>query len=112
VNPGNFELTTARHSCADGTEIPVAQLRGDIDVTNAARLGQDLADLATDGLVVDLSRISYFDSAGFAVLDRLLSQHAMAVVIMPASVVRTAMTLMGLPFHDSVDDAVAALRPG
>ena len=34
----------------------------------------------------------------------------MAVVVAPGSVVRTAMSLMNMPFHDSVDAARAALR--
>ena len=88
------------------------QVRGDIDITNAARLQQGLDELASGPLVIDLSDVGYFDSAGFAVLDRLLSQGTVAVVVAPGSVVQTAMTLMELRFHDTVDAARAALRTG
>ena len=96
-------------SDGSGTGIPVVQVRGEIDVTNAAGLHDALAQHASPALVVDLSSVAYFDSAGFAVLDRLLSQVPVAVVAPPGSVVRTAMSLMNLPFHDSIEAAQAAL---
>jgi ABC-type transporter Mla MlaB component len=62
-------------------------------------------------LIIDFSAVSYFDSAGFALIDLLLSRARLAVVIAPGSVLRTAAQLMKIPFHDTVDDARAALRP-
>jgi anti-sigma B factor antagonist len=108
VNAATFELTVLEPA----QDAPVAVVRGEVDITNAAELERALADLAADGLVVDLSDAGYFDSAGFAVLDRLLGEGALAVVVAPGSVVRTAMTLMNMPFHDTVDAARAALKPG
>ena len=51
--------------------VPVARVAGDIDLSNAARIRQDLLALATDdvhGLVVDITDVPYVDSAGIKVL--------------------------------------------
>lgn len=106
----SFELAAVPFPPGDGQGIPAVQVRGDIDVTNAARLYDALAQRADDALVVDLSGVGYFDSAGFAVLDQLLSEAPVAVVVAPGSVVRTAMSLLNMPFHDNLDAARAALR--
>lgn len=105
----SFELTPLTSPAGDGQGISVVQVRGEIDVTNAARLHEALTVPASPALIVDLSSVGYFDSAGFAVLDRLLDQAAVAVVAPPGSVVRTAMSLLNLPFHDSINAARAAL---
>lgn len=106
----SFQLTTLPSTPGEPAAVPVVQVRGDVDITNASQLRQDLADLASGPVVIDLSAVGYFDSAGFAVLDQLLSQGRVAVAVAPGSVVRAAMTLMELPFHDSIDAARAALR--
>jgi anti-anti-sigma factor len=112
MTAGNFELTTVTTVPArpgDKQDIPVVQVRGEIDTTNADGLRQALSDLASGGLVVDLSPVGHFDSAGFAALDRLLSRANIAIVP-PGSVVRTAMTLMHMPLHDTIDAARASLQ--
>jgi anti-anti-sigma factor len=51
--------------------IPVARVAGEVDLANAARLRQKLLALATEeagGLIVDLTEVSYADSAGIKVL--------------------------------------------
>jgi anti-sigma B factor antagonist len=106
-----FELDALPPPPGGQPGIRVVQVRGEVDVTNAAQLQEALADLAAVGLVADLSGVGYFDSAGFAVLDRLLARHPIAVVVPPGAVIRTAMTLMHLPFHDTIDAAQAALYP-
>jgi anti-sigma B factor antagonist len=104
----NFELRTAEPGA--GEVIPVAAVRGDVDAGNAADFEAALAALASPALVVDLSGASYVDSAGFAVLDRLLARTVLAIVLVPGSVLRTAAQLIGIPFHDTVDQARASLR--
>jgi hypothetical protein len=91
-------------------DIPAVEILGDVDAANAASLQAALADLASPALIIDLSAASYFDSAGFALVDLLLSRVPLAVVISPGSVLRTAAELMNVPFHDTVDDARAALE--
>lgn len=67
--------------------IPVARVAGEIDLSNAARLRQDLLALATDGvegLVVDVTEVSYVDSAGIKVLFDLardLRRRALPLVV-------------------------------
>jgi anti-sigma B factor antagonist len=88
----------------------VAELHGEVDAANAAGFEAALARLAEPALVIDLSQAGYLDSAGFAALDRLFAKTALAVVIAPDSVLRTAAQLMGLPVHDTVGQAGASLR--
>jgi anti-sigma B factor antagonist len=90
--------------------IPVVEVFGDIDTANAADLRATLAQRASPGLVVDLSSVGYLDSAGFAVLDDLLSRTELAIVVSPASVIRAAVSLMDMPFHDTVEGARAAVQ--
>lgn len=110
MNTAKFELRTVLPPANGEAAVPVAQVHGDVDVTNAADLHTALTGFLPGGLIVDLSQAGYFDSAGFAVLDRLLSQKCMAVVAAPGSVVRTAMTLLNLTFHDTIDSARASLQ--
>jgi anti-sigma B factor antagonist len=105
----SFELRTTGPVTA-GT-VPVVEVGGEIDAGNAASFEKALADLASPALVIDLSGAGYLDSAGFAVLDRLLARTALAVVVAPGSVLRTAAQLVSVPFHDTVDQARASLRP-
>lgn len=105
----SFELRTA--GPGTGGTVPMVEIRGEIDAGNAASFEKALADLASPALVVDLSGTGYLDSAGFAVLDRLLARTALAVVAAPGSVLRTAAQLVGVPVHDTVAQAQASLRP-
>ncbi len=105
----SFELATMPSPPGPGPAIPVVQVRGEIDVTNAGKLHEEIAGLLSAALIIDLSHVGYFDSAGFAVLDKLISQSPVAVVVAPGSVVRTAMSLLNLPFHDTIDAARASL---
>jgi anti-sigma B factor antagonist len=91
-------------------DIPVAELYGEVDAANAAGFEAALAGPAEPAVVVDLSQAGYLDSAGFAVVDRLLATTALAVVVTPGSVLRTAAQLMGIPINDTVDQAGATLR--
>jgi len=110
VSPASFEVTVQSYPPGDEAAVSLVQVRGEVDVTNAARLPQALADLAASGLIVDLSQVGYFDSAGFAALDQLLSEASVAVAVSPGSAVRAAMTLLQMPYYDSLDAAYAALR--
>jgi anti-anti-sigma factor len=72
-----FDLRAAGSGDCDA--IAVVEVRGEVDAANAAELEAALAGLACPALVVDLSGAGYFDSAGFAVLDRLLARTPLAV---------------------------------
>ncbi len=94
----------------DGASCRIIEVLGEVDVTNVAQLQHELVQLAPGPLIIDLSRAGYFDSAGLAVLDHLLARQPIAIVAAPASILRTAMTLLHLPFHDTVHAALASLR--
>jgi ABC-type transporter Mla MlaB component len=111
MNAATFELTTLPLPADDQAGIRVVQVRGDVDVTNTAEFGEALTRLGSGPLIVDLSQADYFDSAGFAVLARLLIRGHLTAVAAPGSVACSAMTLLGLPFHDTIDSARRALRP-
>ena len=109
-------MTLARYELleVDPSPHPVIELRGEIDATNAAEFEQELQGaIGAGATILDVSPVGYFDSAGFAVLDRLLSTGSLIIVISPTSVLRRAATLMGIPLHDTVNqarDALAANR--
>ena len=108
-----FELTAATPQpgpdAADA--VPVIEVRGEVDINSADSFRDALAELAAPTLVADLSGVAFLDSAGFAVLDHLIGRAMVAVVVSPGSVIRAAITLMNLPFHDTVQEAAASLRP-
>jgi anti-sigma B factor antagonist len=107
----NFQLRPAGPCVGSGDKVPAVEIHGDVDATNATDVSNALRELASPALIVDLSLVDYFDSAGFAMIDRLLGQAMVAVVISRASVVRSAAELVNLPFHDSLTEARASMRP-
>lgn len=109
MNAATFELAKLPPAAADPAAIPVVEVRGEVDVTNAGEFAQALAAHGPGLLVVDLSQAEYLDSAGFAVLARLLTRRQLAAVAAPGTVARSAMTLLGLPVHDTVDSARRSL---
>lgn len=106
----DFQLAVLPPANTDAQDIPVVQVHGEVDITNAAALRTALAELSAGPLIMDLSDVGYFDSAGFAVLDQLISQGTLAVVVPSGSVVQTAMTMMGLPVHHTTGAARASLH--
>lgn len=90
----------------------VVQLHGEIDSTNAAAFERALTDgIASGSLLLDLTPVRYIESAGFEVLDRVLQTGELSIVISPGCLVRRVATLMGVPFHDTVDQARLAAQP-
>ena len=92
-------------------EVAVVRCSGDVDIMKAPTLRTELmaaVDNRDTGLVVDLTDVSYLDSAGvnvlFEVADELRKhQLAMAVVIPPDSLVERVVKLVDL-------DSVAPVR--
>jgi anti-anti-sigma factor len=93
-------------------------LSGDVDMARAASIRTELMNAVSNrhaGLVVDLTDVSYLDSAGVNVLFEVadgLRQHQlrMAVVIPPESLVERVVTLVDLGSVVSVErDMEAAL---
>jgi ABC-type transporter Mla MlaB component len=106
-----FELKPVGPPSGSGSTVPAVQIHGDVDAANATDLGNALRDLATPTLIIDLSLVGYFDSAGFAMIDRLLDEIQVVVVISPGSVMRPAAELVNLPFYDDIADARKSMEP-
>ena len=101
-----FELDLS----GSGGAAVTAQVSGEIDVTNAAEFARSMEGLSTSGpVILDLRGLQYLDSAGFAVVYRLLGQGLVVVVLAPDSPIHPAATLVGLPFHESIEAAVSSL---
>ena len=98
----------------------ILRLEGEIDVDNAwpvirgPLVGVDNTD---EGLVVDLSRVTYIDSAGMRMLlgirTDLAERRQQVVMVLPeSSVLRRALEVGGIialiPAYPTEDDALAA----
>jgi anti-anti-sigma factor len=105
MTPAGFVITLT--AADDGRD--TVSVTGEIDVTNAADLITSVDGLAGHRpLIVDLSGLRYLDSAGFAALFQMLDQQKIVVVVDPQSPVRPAVSLVGLPCHDSVHAVIAS----
>jgi anti-sigma B factor antagonist len=66
-------------------DVALARVAGEIDLANASRVGRSLAAAASRGLVVDLTGVTYLDSAGigelFALAARLRTGGGLALVV-------------------------------
>jgi anti-sigma B factor antagonist len=107
----NFELRPVDPPPGSSATVRAVQIHGDVDAANAAELSNALSELASPALIIDLSLVDYFDSAGFAMIDRLLDEARVVVVISPDSVMRPAAELVNLPFYDSLNDARTSMEP-
>jgi anti-anti-sigma factor len=84
VVPVSLGLATV--SIVDHSDVWVAALQGEIDISNADPLAQCLGELPNQsvGLVVDLTEVSYLDSSGVSLLHNLatrLGQRAQGLVV-------------------------------
>jgi anti-anti-sigma factor len=101
-------------------ELVLVELAGELDLTNAEELERRLDELAADvtGLVIDLNRIRFIDSAALHVLFRLArrlgqeSKH-FSIVLAPSADVTRTVSIVGLDqaaeIAPSVDAALAQL---
>jgi anti-sigma B factor antagonist len=113
------DLADLQVECRDG--IVIARIDGEIDMSNANRLGNSLTGHLTNdmlGLVIDMAGVRYIDSAGIQVVyelsERLKSRNqGLRLVVPPDSVVARTLELVNasdtIGVVDSADDAMAAL---
>jgi len=107
-------MTAARYELhvPDGAPTVVV-VAGELDVTNVSDFVVATEKVPGERpVVLDLTGVSYVDSAGLATLDRLTGTHTAVVVLPPTSPTYRAAALMDLPCHDTVPEAIAALREG
>lgn len=101
-----------------------AKLSGEVDMSNAAELREDLSEMTPNdalGLVLDLSEVVYLDSAGIHLIHRLREAlrargQKLGLVIPAESLINDTLRLAGLDWNDSIaetpEDARRALEPG
>jgi anti-sigma B factor antagonist len=106
----------------DGEDVVVARLTGEVDLSNAADVGDQLGGAVPNsalGLVVDLTATSYLDSSGvhllFDLAERLRRRQQQLTVAVPEGVpIRRILRIVELhgvvPVLATVDEAVARIR--
>jgi anti-sigma B factor antagonist len=106
----------------DNAEVVVVRIEEEVDLSNAERLGAQVAKAVPNsaaGLVVDLSGVAYIDSAGIGLLFKLgerlqrRRQH-LAVVVPEESPVRRVLVVSAfdrvVDLAASVEDASSRVR--
>jgi anti-anti-sigma factor len=105
-----------------GDDVVVARLSGEIDLSNAAQVGEDLGAGVPNsalGLVIDLTATEYLDSSGvhlvFDLAERLQRrQQQLRVVVPDGAPIRRVLRIVELdgavPVLATVDEAVAQIR--
>lgn len=103
-----FELQTVCES------VPVeVTLTGEVDASNV--LDFDRSVRAVPGerpMILDLTNVKYFDSAGFSALDKLLADNEIVIVLAPTSFMFRVAELMCMPIHHDVEAARRMLGAG
>jgi anti-anti-sigma factor len=112
----------AEVACEMRDGVPVASIRGEVDVSNADHLGAELHDVVPNaalGLVLDLSETTYFDSSGVRLLfdlgERLgRRQQSLRVVVSDGSFLADLLNTINFtvfaPVDHATDASVAAIR--
>jgi len=102
--------------------VVVARVAGEVDLSNAGDLQQSMLDAVpntAEGMVVDLSVVSYLDSSGIRMLGEIgerlgWREQRFAVVAPTGSRVRSVLTIAGaesvVPVEDSLDTALERVR--
>ena len=83
--------------------VAVVALAGELDLTNAGELERRLADIAQggSGLVLDLNRVLFLDSAALHVLFRVARQFEheskrFAIILQPTALIARTLEIVGL----------------
>ena len=91
----------------------VVDVRGEVDVTGAATLGDVLRDLAAEGvhdLVLDLSAVTFLDSTGLSVLvaarNRCRAQEGEVTLCEPSPAAWKVLAIAGLDRLFPVEPAI------
>jgi anti-anti-sigma factor len=105
-----------------GEDVVVARLSGEVDLSNAAQIGEELGAAVPNaalGLVIDLTATDYLDSSGvhliFDLAERVRRrQQQLRVVVPEGAPIRRVLRIVELdgsvPVVATVDEAVAQIR--
>jgi anti-sigma B factor antagonist len=93
-------------------------IRGEVDLSNVGELRAKITDTTPNdalGLVLDLSDVTYLDSAGIGLLHSLRTDFAargqkLELVIPPDSPITDALRLAGLDWGERASDTAAEAR--
>lgn len=90
--------TQFRLTGASGDEPPVVTATGDIDLANVNEFADVMAKAAvsTDAITVDLSRVSYCDSAAVRALFSVAASTKLNLVIRSSGPIKTLLSVSGL----------------
>lgn len=103
-------------------ETVVAILTGEVDMSNATSVRQQIAESVTpddDAVIIDMSELSFIDSAGLHALIELGTvlderRQKLLLCLPPGSTIRRAIEIIGLPHAVSVysdrSEAMEAVR--
>lgn len=115
-------MTPASLRVEEQDGVNVAYVAGEIDIVNAGEVGGQLfaaAPNTAEGLVVDLSGVTYLDSRGLHLLMELAERlrvrdQRLHVVVPPRALIKRVLLLTHIdaviPLFSSVDDAVARFK--
>ena len=113
-------MADVRFEREDGTVVAI--VTGEVDMSNAASVRQQIAESVTpddDAVVVDLSELSFIDSAGLHSLIELGTvlderRQKLLLCLPPGSTIRRAIEIIGLPravsVHSDRAEAMEAAR--
>jgi anti-anti-sigma factor len=99
VNGGDDGALGAVEAVPDPSGALVIKLSGEIDISNADRIGAELERLVGDRtvpLVVDLSDLGFMDSSGIAMLLQTVTRLDSVAVRNPSDVMRRMIDATGL----------------
>jgi anti-anti-sigma factor len=109
----SYELEVRK---TDLGEAALVELTGELDLTNADDLERRLEELsaAASGLVLDLNRILFLDSAALHVLFRLarrleLDRKAFGIVVAPTALVAKTVAIVNLDKATTVRPSLEAV---
>jgi anti-anti-sigma factor len=99
--------------------LTVVALAGELDLTNAAEIERRLGEIAPGGLVLDLNRVIFVDSAALHMLFRLArrfgNHQRFGIVIEPTALIARTLAIVGLngvtSVRPTVDELVAEPTP-
>jgi stage II sporulation protein AA (anti-sigma F factor antagonist) len=113
-------IVHVREERHDGTV--VATVEGEVDTASVGEVAVKLRRIAENKLhrvVIDLTAVTYLDSAGINLLyavrgDVQARQQELHLVVSPGSPIERMLTIVGadraFPVHASLDDALATAR--
>lgn len=113
----SFELDVREPKPED---FAVVELAGELDLTNAHEVERRLEQIAgSGGLVVDLNRVTFVDSAAlhmlFRIARRLGTAQRFGIVLEPTALIARTLTIVGLDdvttVRATVDELVAEPTP-